>query len=75
MITTRRVFVFLSHRHLTRGLHASKLLKVIVELVTIVLFLGSLDVTLWANVGIISQFSTIETIIRVNWRVISHWCT
>jgi hypothetical protein len=38
MITTRRVFVFLFHWHLAGETHASELLKVVVELFTIVLF-------------------------------------
>jgi hypothetical protein len=40
-----------------------------------VVFLGSLDVTIWVDASIMSQFSTIETTIRVNWRVVSYWCT
>jgi hypothetical protein len=31
-----------------------------------IVFLGSLDVTIWADAGISFQFSTIETTIRVN---------
>jgi hypothetical protein len=34
-------------------------------------FLGSLDVTIWTDAGIMSQFSTIETTIRVNWSCFS----
>jgi tRNA G37 N-methylase TrmD len=37
MITTRQVFVFCSHRHLTGGPRASKLIVVVVELASIVL--------------------------------------
>jgi hypothetical protein len=35
-----------------------------------IIFLGSLDVTIWADAGISFQFSTIETTIRVNLRVV-----
>jgi hypothetical protein len=38
-------------------------------------FLGSLDVTIWADAAIMSQFSTIETTIRVNWGLVSYWCS
>jgi hypothetical protein len=37
-----------------------------------IIFLGSLDVTIWADAGISFQFSTTETTIRVNLRVVSH---
>jgi hypothetical protein len=37
-----------------------------------IVFLGSLDVTIWVDAGIESEFSTIETTIRVNWTVVSH---
>jgi hypothetical protein len=37
-----------------------------------IVFLGSLDVTIWEDASIMSQFSIVETTIRVNWRVVSH---
>jgi hypothetical protein len=37
-----------------------------------VVFLGSLDVTIWVDAGIPFQFSTTETTIRVNLRFVSH---
>jgi hypothetical protein len=40
-----------------------------------IVFVGSLDVMIWADVGLVSQFSTIETTIRVSWGLVSYWCT
>jgi hypothetical protein len=44
-ITTRRVFVFRSHRHLTGGPRASKLIVVVVELASIVLLWTAISKT------------------------------
>jgi hypothetical protein len=38
-------------------------------------FLRCLHIVLGANTGIVSQFSTVETTIWVNWSIIPYWCT
>jgi hypothetical protein len=59
----------------SENLHFHGIFEIMVVRTFVHCLSGSLDVTICADAGIVPQFSTIETNIRVNWRIVSYWCT